>query len=103
MRASRQAHRTQICDRGHSASRAPSNREGFAKRNGTAETLKGSGAWWRQADKPGGGGEWRLMAWWSPPSGDGAVMMLQACGAWRCVMPARRFGPSVHLAMWDAC
>ena len=33
-----------------------------------------------------------------PPVGDGVVMMLQAHGAWRCVMLARRFGPSVCLA-----
>jgi len=26
------------------------------------------------------------------------VMMLLARGAWRCVMPAMRFGPSVRLA-----
>jgi len=32
-----------------------------------------------------------------PPGGDGAVMVLRACGAWRCVMPARRSEPSVCL------
>jgi len=44
-----------------------------------------------------------------PPGGDDAVMMLQARGAWRCVMPARRCvmparrsEPSVCLTTWDA-
>jgi len=37
-----------------------------------------------------GGDEWRLMAGRSSPGGDGAEVILQARGAWRCVMPARR-------------
>jgi len=40
----------------------------------------------------------RLAAGWSPPGGDGAVMILQARGAWQCVMPAKRSGPRVRLA-----
>jgi len=58
---------------------------------------------WRLAARAGapGGGEWCLAAWWSPPDGDDAVMMLQARGAWRCVMPVRRSEPSVCLATWD--
>jgi len=43
----------------------------------------------------------RLAAWWSLPDSDGAVMILQACGAWRCVMLARGSGPSFHLATCD--
>jgi len=47
---------------------------------------------------PGGdGGAGRLAAWWCPPGGGGTVRVLQARGAWRCVMPARRFGAKFRL------
>jgi len=69
---------------------------------GKQEAWKAMGAWRRKAGAPGGSDEWRPTAWWSPPSGDGAVMMLQARGAWQCVMPVRRSEPSVCLATWDA-
>jgi len=67
---------------------------GMGQQRGWKET----GAWRRRAGAPGGGGEWRLAGWWIPLGGDGVVMMLQARGAWRCVMPARQFEPSVCLA-----
>jgi len=52
---------------------------------------------------PGGDDSaWRLAAGWCPPCGDGAVMSLQAPGAWWCVMPARRSGARFRLAAWDA-
>jgi len=34
----------------------------------------------------------RLAARWCPLGGGGVVRILQARGAWRCVMPARRSG-----------
>jgi len=40
--------------------------------------------------------------WWCPPGGDGAVRVLRARGAWRCVMPARRSGAKFRLAVCDA-
>jgi len=43
-----------------------------------------------------------VAARWSPPGGDDAVMMLQARGAWWCVMPIRWSEPGVCLATWDA-
>jgi len=45
----------------------------------------------------------RLTIGRSPPNDDGVMMILQARGAWRCVMPARRSGPSIRLATCDAC
>jgi len=39
---------------------------------------------------------------WSPPGGDGVVRILQACGAWRCVMPAKLSRPSFRLVACDA-
>jgi len=39
----------------------------------------------------------RLAVEWSPPGDDGAVMMLLARGAWRCVIPARRSGAKFRL------
>jgi len=42
---------------------------------------------------PGGDdGAGRLAARWCPPGGGSTVRILQARGAWRCVMPARRSG-----------
>jgi len=40
----------------------------------------------------------RRAARWCPPGGDDAVLILQALGAWRCVMPARRSGAKFRLA-----
>jgi len=40
-----------------------------------------------------GGARWGCLAvGWCPPGGDGAVMTLQALGAWQCVMLAKRSG-----------
>jgi len=48
---------------------------------------------------PGGdGGVGRLAARWCPPGSGRAVRILQAHGAWRCVMPARRSGAKFRLA-----
>ena len=80
----------------------PGGREGSARRNGAAETLMVRWCLAVRVGAPGGGGEWRQATWWSLPGGDDAVMMLQARGAWRCVMLARRSEPSVCLATWDA-
>jgi len=66
-------------------------------RMGQQRGWKETGAWRCEEEAPGGGGEWRLMTWWSPPGDDSVVMMLQARGAWRCVMPARWSEPSVCL------
>jgi len=62
---------------------------GMEQQGGWKET----GAWQRETGAPGGGDEWRLAAGRSPPGGDDVVMILQARGAWRCVMPAKRSGP----------
>jgi len=40
----------------------------------------------------GDDGAGHLVAGWCPPDGGGAVRILQTCGAWRCVMPARKSG-----------
>jgi len=63
---------------------------------GAPEVLEGD--WRCETSASGGGGEWRLATGWSLPGGDGAVMILQARGAWRCVMPVRRSEPSMCLA-----
>ena len=68
----------------------PGGREGSARRNGTIEGLEGDWRLAARAGAPGGGGKWRPAAWWSLPGDDDAVMMLQARGAWWCVMLARR-------------
>ena len=41
---------------------------------------------------------WHLAARWCPPGGSGAVWILQARGAWRCVMPDRQSGAKFRLA-----
>jgi len=77
-------------------------REGSARRNGATKTLM---VRWRLAARGRCARRWQWVALGGmvgPPGGDNAVMMLQARGAWRCVMPARRSEPSVCLAMWDA-
>jgi len=61
-RASRQADGTQISDSGHNTSRAPSGREGPARRNGAAETLM---ARWRLAARGRCARQW----WRVSPSG----------------------------------
>jgi len=97
-RASRQADGTQSA----TMVIAPGSREGSARRNGAAETLM---VRWRLAVRGRCARRWRWVApsgMVGPPSGDDAVMMLQARGAWRCVMPARQSEPSVCLATWDA-
>jgi len=40
----------------------------------------------------------RLTVGRSPPNGGGAVRILLALGAWRCVMPARWSGAKFRLA-----
>jgi len=94
--------RKQISGSGHYWRLVSGGRGSSAKRCGRVEVLK---VQWRlaaRAGAPGGSGEWRLAAGRSSLGGDGAVMILQAPGAWRCVMPAKRFEPSVCLATWDA-
>jgi len=73
-RASRQADETQISGSGHYWRLAPSGRGSFARRYGIAEVLKVQWCLAAWAGVPGGGGEWRLAALWSPPGGDDAVM-----------------------------
>ena len=67
---------------------------GMEQQRGWKET----GTWRRETGALGGGDEWRLATGRNPLGGDGVVMILQARGAWRCVMPARRSRPSVCLA-----
>jgi len=54
-------------------------------------------------DAPGGDDEvGRLAVWWCPLGGGGTERVLQARGAWRRVMPARRSGAKFRLAACDA-
>jgi len=49
---------------------------------------------------PGGDdGAGRLAVRWYPLGSGGAARILRACGAWRCVMPARRSGAKFCLAV----
>ena len=66
---------------------APGDREGSAKRTGTTEGLEG---------------DWRLAVGRRTPGGDDAEVILQARGAWRCVIPAKQSGAKFRLAACDA-
>ena len=100
---SRQVVESQTRGSSHSTRRAPSGRDSSARQNGEAEGLEGG---WHLATRDGCARRWsttrHLAAGWSPPGGDGVVRILLALGTWRCVMPARRFGPRFRLMAWDA-
>ena len=50
-------------------------------------------------DAPGGDDEaGRMAVWWCPPGSSGTVRELQARGAWRCGMPAKRSEAKFRLA-----
>jgi len=82
---------------------APGGREGSARRTGTTEGLEGD---WRLAARDGCARRWRQVALGGraePLGSDDAEVILQARGAWRCVIPARRSGAKLRLAACDAC
>jgi len=94
-RVSRQADRTQICDKGHNASRAAGGREGSTRWSGAAETLKGQ---WRLAARGGCARRWRQVA------SDG---MVESARQWRCsddAVGARRLAMcDARQAVWTQC
>ena len=100
---SRQAEGSQTSDSGYSTRRTPGGREGSTRQNGEAEGLESG---WRLAARDGCARQWRIVrrlaVGWSPPGGDGAVRILLALGARRCVMLIRQSGPRFRLAAWNA-